>query len=242
MRSTKLPTLVLLPGMDGTGMLFAPFLRLLPDEIRPRVIVYPPDRPLDYAGHLELVMAALPTDGPFVLLGESFSGPLALMAAARRPAGLCGVILCATFVTWPLALPRVLVETELALGIFRLKSLRLVQRLLLGTNANHELAQLFFAALDQPTSQVLTARAKAVCRVDCRDALRHCPVPILALVADGDRIIPSRQVALFLAVRPDTLVQRFASPHLILQCKTDEAIGAISRFIFTLPLDHGETI
>ena len=35
------------------------------------------------------VMAALPADEPFVLLGESFSGPLALMAASK-PALVCG--------------------------------------------------------------------------------------------------------------------------------------------------------
>ncbi len=35
--------LVLLPGMDGTGRLFARFLRALPEAYLPIVVSYPPD-------------------------------------------------------------------------------------------------------------------------------------------------------------------------------------------------------
>ena len=74
--------LVLLPGMDGTGDLFAPLLSALPPALRTIVVRYPCDRPLGYAGRTRG-----PKDQPFVLLGESFSGPIAAaIAAARRPA------------------------------------------------------------------------------------------------------------------------------------------------------------
>ena len=117
------------------------------------------------------------------------------------------------------------------MGIFHLKSLRFVQRLLLGSTADRELAQLFFAALTRATPQVLAARARAVCRVDCREALRRCPVPILSMIATGDRIIPSRHSALFQSIRPDVQMQRFASAHLILQCATDDAVVSVCRFM-----------
>jgi pimeloyl-ACP methyl ester carboxylesterase len=94
-------TLVLLPGLDGTGVLFEPLLDALPEHVAPRVVAYPVDRLLDYQELAPLIAARLPKGEPFVLLGESFSGPLALMAAERRPPGLLGVILCATFVTSP---------------------------------------------------------------------------------------------------------------------------------------------
>ena len=41
--------LVLLPGMDGTGDLFAPLLSALSPALRTIVIRYPSDRPLGYA-------------------------------------------------------------------------------------------------------------------------------------------------------------------------------------------------
>jgi pimeloyl-ACP methyl ester carboxylesterase len=96
-----LPLLVLLPGLDGTGILFKPLIAALPPEVSTVVVAYPGEQPLGYAELLPVVLAALPTEHAFVLLGESFSGPLAVMAAATRPPGLVGLVLCATFVQNP---------------------------------------------------------------------------------------------------------------------------------------------
>jgi pimeloyl-ACP methyl ester carboxylesterase len=224
-------TLVLLPGMDGTGLLFAPFVRALPEWVRPVVVSYPGDRPLDYAGHLEVVLASLPAAGPFVILGESFSGPLALMAAAHKPAGLRGVILCATFVDWPMAYPRLLAELVVAAGVFRLKSTRLFFRIVLGKNASTELKELFPQVLACVTPEVLTARARTVMTLDCAGELRTCPVPVLVLVSDRDRIVASRCSELMQQVRPDLEITRFDSPHLILQLATAAAVERICRFL-----------
>src|SRR5579859_1384445 len=97
----RLPLLLLLPGLDGTGKLFAAFLRALGPGVESRVVEYSPDEPLGYE-ELELrVRAALPRDRPFVLLGESFSGPIAMRIAAYPPPELAGVILCGTFARNP---------------------------------------------------------------------------------------------------------------------------------------------
>jgi pimeloyl-[acyl-carrier protein] methyl ester esterase len=75
--------LVLLPGLDGTGKLFAAFVRALGAGVESRVVGYSPDEPLGYE-ELELkVRAQLPLDRSYVLLGESFSGPIAMRIAAR---------------------------------------------------------------------------------------------------------------------------------------------------------------
>src|SRR6516225_8307668 len=94
--------LLLLPGMDGTGRLFEPLLPFLPPSLVAVVLAYPPDRPLDYAELLPYVEAAIPDGQEFLVLGESFSGPLALLLAARQPPGLRGIILCASFARSPL--------------------------------------------------------------------------------------------------------------------------------------------
>jgi pimeloyl-ACP methyl ester carboxylesterase len=216
--------------MDGSGTLFFPFLRELPDWVTPLVVSYPPDQPLDYPGHLEIVMAALPTDRPFVLLGESFSGPLALIAAAQNPSGLRGVILCATFVTWPLLLPPVFARLAVALGAFRLKSNRLFHRLVFGL-ADEKLRLLSFTALACLTPTVLAARARAVMTVDCTRELRECPVPLLVLVADHDRIVARRNSGLIQQIRSDAKLLHFNAPHLILQCATIEACQQIGLFL-----------
>jgi hypothetical protein len=51
------PQLVLLPGLDGTGELFGPFLKVIPQSWPRRVVSYPVDRVLSY---WELVLQRAP--------------------------------------------------------------------------------------------------------------------------------------------------------------------------------------
>ena len=102
-RFVPIPTLVLLPGLDGTGELFADFVSAL-DGIRRRVISYPADRAMDYAQHEAFARAKLPADEDYVLLAESFSGPVGIAIAASRPPRLKGFILCVSFAANPLPL------------------------------------------------------------------------------------------------------------------------------------------
>src|SRR5690349_11939308 len=99
--------LILLPGMDGTGELFGPLLAELPIELPVAVVSYP-DRAASYADHVAVARTELPRDRPFVLLGESFSGPVAVRLAAEAPSNLRGLILCASFLTCPSPLLRAL--------------------------------------------------------------------------------------------------------------------------------------
>jgi pimeloyl-ACP methyl ester carboxylesterase len=73
----------------------------------PTVVVRYPDRPLDYAEHTSFARAMLPRDRPYVVLGESFSGPVAISLAATAPPGMIGYVLCASFVRCPRMILRV---------------------------------------------------------------------------------------------------------------------------------------
>ena len=95
------PVLVLLPGLDGTGILFRQFVEAIGASVDTQTVAYPADQPLGYAELETLVREALPRDRPYVVLGESFSGPVAIRLAAKPPAGLVGLILCVTFAKNP---------------------------------------------------------------------------------------------------------------------------------------------
>src|SRR5215470_15098884 len=78
-------TLILLPGLDGTEVFFRPLLAALPSWIRPVVVTYPTSGANGYADLLPLVESAVADIEAFYVLGWSFSGPLALMLAAKEP-------------------------------------------------------------------------------------------------------------------------------------------------------------
>src|SRR5579871_4781094 len=133
-------TVVMLPGMDGTGRLFEPFIRELPAGLQPVVVSYPADRPLGYAELQPIVEAALPVAGPFVVQGESFSGPLALRFAASGHPRLVAIVLVASFVRSPLA--RCLSTLRWLVGswFFRIPlPAWAIRQLLAGADAPHDL-------------------------------------------------------------------------------------------------------
>lgn len=82
-------TLVLLPGMDGTGLLFDPLVKALSGTLPFTVVAYPPTAAAGYADLQAFAESAMPPDKPIVLLGESFSGfiaiAIAIALAAKHP-------------------------------------------------------------------------------------------------------------------------------------------------------------
>lgn len=226
-----MPTpLLLLPGMDGTGRLFAPLVDHLPASIDPRVIAYPVDALLAYDALLDHLRPLLPQRGPWYLLGESFSGPLALRLAAARPPGLAGVILAATFVTPPLALPRWLHRLAVP-ALFSAPLMRLGARALGVHRLAPELRAEFHAASAAVAPAVLACRARATLGVDLRSlAGSLADLPILALAARHDRVIDRRRTAEILALLPHADLRWFDAPHLLLQSRPAETAAAILEF------------
>jgi pimeloyl-[acyl-carrier protein] methyl ester esterase len=199
---------VLLPGLDGTGRLFAPLLAVLPAGVQARVVDYPRDTVL---GHEELAARVDLPDEPFLLVGESFSGPVALRIAARRPAGLVGVVLVATFATPPV--PRALAALPWD-ALFRRSPPRAALRhALCGGDAT--LAAEVAAAIATVAPAVLAGRLRAVLACDAREALIACEVPLLYLQATADRVIPARCGAEI--ARAGAMLVRVDGPHLLLQ-------------------------
>jgi len=100
-RQAPTVALVLLPGLDGTGLLFANFAASFGSDVKIIVVSYPSDAAHGYSELETITRSFLPRDLPFFLLGESFSGPIAISIAASHPPGLLGLILCCSFARSP---------------------------------------------------------------------------------------------------------------------------------------------
>jgi pimeloyl-ACP methyl ester carboxylesterase len=222
--------LLLLPGLDGTGRLFEPLIRHLPPGLRPVVVAYPGDKPYGYAELLPLVEAAIPEVGDFLVLGESFSGPLALILAAQQPPRLRGVILCASFAVSPLP-----VSVRWLRGILRhilvhVVPFKMVRHALLGRFDSPALAQTFEQVIFSVQPAVMAARALAILAVDVRQELRACRVPILYLRATEDSLISPRSLDQIKQAQPHVVEAAVVGPHLILQAAPEAAATIISEF------------
>jgi pimeloyl-[acyl-carrier protein] methyl ester esterase len=222
--------LMLLPGMDGTGRLFGPLLRSLPPALVASVVVYPPDRQCGYAELVSLTVSAVPDGSEFLVLGESFSGPLALLLAARRPPGLRGVILCASFARSPLPFFARWLRGLIRPFWFRAVPWSLVRRGLLGRFDTASLTQMVETAIIGVQPAVLAARARAVLAVDVGVQLQSCLVPILYLAATEDRLVSGKSLAHIKRLQPRVDAVALVGPHRLLQVAPKEAAQAIQTF------------
>ena len=207
--------------MDGTGELFAPLLAELPLELPVTVVRYP-DRPATYAEHVQFARAELPRDAPFVLLGESFSGPVAIDIAASRPANLRGLILCASFLSCPNRLLRAF-RPLTPLATPKLVPDAIAQRLLLGSFATPALRDAHTRALSHVASSTLTARLRAMADVDVRPQARALDLPTLYLRGLRDRVVAARFGEEYLATARRGRLVDIEAPHFLLQARPRES-------------------
>jgi pimeloyl-[acyl-carrier protein] methyl ester esterase len=173
--------LVILPVLDGTGQLLTDFTdAVLPFFSSVSVVRYPTDRVLDHAALAQFVRRRLPVDEPFVLLGESFSSPLAIAISADAPARLRGVALSTTFDHQPVPqLARLSPLTTFA-PVHWLPAF-LLSWALLGSWATPALQNAVTRALHDVSSVVLRERARQAMLIDVRDRVPRISVPLLYL-------------------------------------------------------------
>jgi len=228
--TTGKPLLVMLPGLDGTGRLFAPLEGALRPGVAVQSVSYPRDEPLSYDELESWVASRLPARDPFIVLGESFSGPVAIRIAAKRPPGLLGVVLVASFVRSPI--PVSWAKPLVVPAMFRWAATEpLLRGFLVGSDAPRELVRDVADTIRSVSANVLASRVREVLSVDARAALRACAVPILYLTATRDRLV-RRNVARSIQDESNNVrVEVVDGPHLVLQRAPGPCARAIRGFM-----------
>lgn len=226
--ASAIHTAVVLPGLDGTGFLLKEFAVALEPFFRVRTVRYPTHEPHDYGGLLELVRVQLPQED-YIVIGESFSGPLALCLAQEEPVGLKGIVLGASFAR--LDLPAKTVLSSLV-GVVppHFVPIRLLAPFLLGHWSTPELRDRLRQALSEVAPHVLAARARAALAVDLLRAGRAVRRPVLCLRARSDRLVPKSAAQELARLAPDMQVRDIVAPHFLFQVAPRECAGAICDF------------
>ena len=224
------PDLVLLPGLDGTGRLFEPFLAALPSDFRARVIAYPANDPRDLPALAALVLRELPQGKP-LLLAESFSGLVALELLKNAPGRIGGAIFVGAFAEPPRPfLLRLAPVAARSAALIRSTPAFLIRRYCLGPDASAAQLNQLREALACVSPAVLAQRLAIV-------AMRHSfgkapmDVPSCYIRASQDRLVPASCATWFQERFRDCELAEIDGPHFLLQARPGDVAQAVTRWI-----------
>ena len=189
------------------------------------VVPYPAHRPLGYEDLTTFVKKRAPKE-PFVVLGESFSGPIAIEVAAAEPR-VTGLILASSFARHPM--PSLLAPLARTLNLKRVPR-RIVEFVLLGSTATTEIAGRLDQVLNLLPREIIQTRASDALRVDKRNRLREITCPVLCLHGRFDRLVRRRAVDEIISEQPRCQVHWFDASHMLLETHAKEAAEVINRF------------
>ena len=224
------PLLVLLPGLDGSGELFAPLLAALGDAVDCHVLRLPTDGPQSQAVLAQRLLPQLPQQ-PFVLLAESFSGAIAVEITRLHPPGLQQLILVATFLQAPrpvlLRMPRICFW----LGWQLHRPLVSLWWPFCGKRSDITTRNLVLKALGTLSWEVLHARLRTIQNLDLQVDTLRCPVSIFH--AEDDCLVPAMIRERLNRLGRHALIP---GPHFLLQSEPTVMAKRIAQLLqFTSP-------
>jgi pimeloyl-[acyl-carrier protein] methyl ester esterase len=219
-----------MPGLDGTGKLFAPIIPLLEQHFELSIVTYPN---LDsFADYIDCARNQLPETPGFSLLAESFSGPVALALMAQQPGQIGPSVLSTTFVRSPLAaltrMANYVPEQVFSIGALSEFCLDVYD---IEDEDFSETQPLPLNVMEQLDGVLLKQRISVLSRIDISALLPDIEVPILYLRAVQDRIVAESDAQMIQNYLPDVERVDIDAPHLLLQTRPQQCAELIINYI-----------
>ena len=203
--SGERPALVMVPGLDGTALLFYRQVPLLADRFN--VVTFPlPDDPSATMDDLVAELHALVTQlapGGAILCGESFGGALSLSFALTHPECVRALVIVNSFpyvrgrLKLRLAPPLLRAVPWAAMPLVR----RFTGRRLHSPHALPEDLREFYENSKQIGRRGYIRRLEILWSYDLRERLSEIHAPTLLLAGDRDHLVRSVEEARFMAAR-----------------------------------------
>jgi len=199
------PSLVMVPGLDGTALLFYRQIPLLGEDFDVLTFPLPDDPSCTMSSLVEDLRAfvAERSESPAILCGESFGGALSLSFALEHPELVSGLVIVNSF---PYVRSRFQLRlAPLALRLFPWGGMPLVRRFTESRmHSPHTLPedlQEFHVRSRRIGRLGYIRRMEILQHYDLRDRLHEIEAPTLLLAGDRDHLVPSVEEAHYMEER-----------------------------------------
>jgi pimeloyl-ACP methyl ester carboxylesterase len=224
------PTLVVLPGLDGTDVFLRPFIAALPSTVRTRFVPFPATGGNTYDDLLQIVQAAVADFPSFYVLASSFSGPLAVTLAVACPARVKGIIFAASFVKSPrpdLAPFRAAFVAPLVWTVRLLRRVPLLTR----SSRSIELRRGKAETWARVGASTIAARTRQLLATDMSARFAETQHPVLCLTFEHDRVVTADCAGIIGTCRPTATFITLPGDHYGLFLHPMPAAAAVVQFI-----------
>lgn len=206
--------LIFLPGLDGTGLLFEPFLKRIDTDIPVEIFRLSDDSNPDYQNIALQVVEQFKHD-EVIIIAESYSGRIAYEIAKSSDLNISQIIFVASFLSIPSIFSKVspFVPTELIRKGLLPKLI--VSKILFGRYASQDLLELFYKAIKEVSSDVLRARLRQISCMDTPDI--EIDVPCTYIQAKEDILISSSVLKTFKRCCKKLDIRELEGTHFLLQ-------------------------
>lgn len=221
--------IVLLPGLDGTGRLFAPLLACTDDPASFLVVHYQ-DVPADLNQLAEQAEAVIPQGEAVILIAESFSSLVALRLLERGKLQIAGILFFAGFARAP---------CPLLLNLARFVPASLIKIF----STNPLLVRLFFLTNKMPLSvfdlyldvvrsippEVLKDRIRLLYEAKNLPSIK-ADIPFGQLRVRGDLLVSKRSTTDLRTLNPALFIWEVEGTHFFLQTNPEKSLQIIREF------------
>jgi len=220
--------LVLLPGMDGTGLLFDPFLRELPQEIKPEIISYSSAEKQTYSDLVDEVRTKLPNE-PFILMAESFSGYIAFRLSLEASIPINKIILVASFLSSPYPVLGFFIRHLPLRFLFSFVPPKFIIHLFCFGQNNNDLLTLFRESISKVSADVLAFRLRQI--FNLAQPKEQSSIQCLIINASNDRLIQKSVSSKIESCFSNTKIEEVEGTHFLAQTNPRKLANLLSAFI-----------
>ena len=205
---------VLLPGMDGTGILFEPFIEQAPPDIEITTIPLMPSENYSYEDHARYVMSQIGED-PVTVVAESYSGMVAYNMLRLGCKNIEHVVFAASFICLPSKPARIANYFPVALARSKLVPKTLMGKILFGKFSSPKLINYFYSALSMTGDKTLTHRLDQIAKL--KEPKYKINIPCTYIKPDSDIAVSKAAVTAFHKVCSNLIIHEVAGTHFVLQ-------------------------
>lgn len=223
---------VLLPGLDGSGLLFEPLIAHSDGDRNLVVVSYPAEGDQSISRFVEIVEKRISGLDSFHLVVESFSTLVGLRLVSNLPEKVCSLTIAGGFYGPPVNLPVARFPDSLLQILFGIiLPRRLTSLLLLNSESHPDVEELLSLALSKLGGRAIEKRVRALFEDWCVDFRGGMQIPSLLLLPKNDRLVSKHSQRRLREQIGTGSVREIDGPHLILQARPDLCWSLITDFI-----------